>query len=121
LPAIAADAALLGRQKEPMTATVRAAVTSLLVLATAAASAQDATLSRNLAAVCANCHGTNGHARGDILKPLAGVPAQTIVAAMADYRSGATPATVMQQIARGFSDDQIKAIAAYFAAQRPGP
>jgi sulfide dehydrogenase cytochrome subunit len=98
----------------------RTAATTLLALS-GAVLAQDKTLPRNLAAVCANCHGTDGHARGDILKPLAGVPAEAIVAAMANYRSGATPATVMQQIAKGFSDDQIKAIAAHFAAQRPGP
>ena len=103
-----------------MTRLARAAAATLLALSSAVP-AQDATLARNLAAVCANCHGTEGHARGDILKPLAGVPAEAIVAAMANYRSGATPATVMQQIAKGFSDDQIKAIAAHFAAQRPGP
>jgi cytochrome c553 len=103
-----------------MTRSVYATFASLLVWSSATP-AQDATLSRNLAAVCANCHGTNGQARGDILKPLAGVPAETIVAAMANYRSGATPATVMQQIAKGFGDEQIRAIATYFAAQRPGP
>ena len=44
-------------------------------------------------------------------------PPSSIVAAMAGYRSGALPATVMHQIAKGFSDDEIKAIAAYCAAQ----
>ena len=42
--------------------------------------AQDAHLARNLAATCANCHGTNGQARGD-MKPLAGVSADKIIAA----------------------------------------
>ena len=97
---------------------MRAAVlgASLLVVF-GAARAEDALMPRNLAAACANCHGTNGHARGDLIKPLAGVPAERIVAAMAGYRSGAVPATVMHQIVKGFSDDQIKAIAAYYAAQ----
>lgn len=94
--------------------------TSLLV-AFGAARAEDNLLPRNLAAVCANCHGTNGHARGDLIKPLAGVPAARTEAAMAGYRSGALPATVMHQIAKGFSDDQIKAIAAYYAAQPARP
>jgi len=88
-----------------------------LLLAVGAARAEDALLARNLAAVCANCHGTDGHARGDLIKPLAGAPAERIVAAMAGYRGGALPATVMHQIAKGFSDDQIKAIAAYYATQ----
>jgi sulfide dehydrogenase cytochrome subunit len=78
--------------------------------------AQDANLARNLVASCANCHGTNGQARGD-MKPLAGVSADKLLAQLADYRSGAQPATIMHQIAKGYSDDQIRAIAAFFAAQ----
>jgi cytochrome c553 len=84
-----------------------------------AAQAQDANLARNLAATCANCHGTNGQARGDI-RPLAGLPAERIIAAVADYKSGAQPATIMQQIAKGYTDEQIKLVAGYFAAQ-PAP
>jgi cytochrome c553 len=91
-------------------------VAALLVLAASSAEAQSATQGRNLAATCANCHGTNGQARGDS-KPLAGVSAEKIMAAIADYKSGAQPATIMHQIAKGYTDDQIKLIAAYFAAQ----
>lgn len=80
------------------------------------AAAQDALLARNLAATCANCHGTNGQARGD-MKPLAGQSAEKIIAAVADYKSGAQPATIMHQIAKGYTDDQIRLVAAYFAAQ----
>ena len=89
----------------------------LLVLTASLAQAQDANLARNLAATCANCHGTNGRALGDTVKPLAGVSADKIVAAINDYKSGAQPATIMHQIAKGYSDDQIKLIAGYFAAQ----
>ncbi len=83
-----------------------------------AALAQDATLARNLAATCANCHGTNGQARGD-MRPLAGLAADKIIASMADFKSGALPATVMHQIAKGYTDEQIKLLAVYFAAQQP--
>ena len=92
-----------------------AVATALLCFAPWAA-AQDATLARNLAATCANCHGTNGLARGD-MQPLAGVAAATLVATMADFKSGARPATVMHQISKGYSDAQIALIAGYFAAQ----
>jgi cytochrome subunit of sulfide dehydrogenase len=81
-----------------------------------AVQAQDAHLARNLAATCANCHGTNGQALGD-MKPLAGQSAEKIIAAIADYKSGAQPATIMHQIAKGYTDEQIKLVAAYFAAQ----
>jgi cytochrome c553 len=78
--------------------------------------AQDTHLARNLAATCANCHGTNGQARGD-MKPLAGVAAAKIVAMVADYKSGDQPATIMHQIAKGYTDEQIKLIAEFLAAQ----
>ena len=80
------------------------------------ATAQDSNLARNLAATCANCHGTNGQARGD-MKTLAGYPAETTVAMMAAFKSGSFPATIMHQVAKGYADEQIKLVAAYFAAQ----
>jgi cytochrome c553 len=92
-----------------------AAIIGLLGLA-GLAQAQDAHLARNLAATCANCHGTNGHARGD-MKPLAGVSADKIIAMLADYKSGNQPATIMHQISKGYTDEQIKLVAAFFAAQ----
>ena len=91
---------------------------ALLTLALCAgAQAQDAALlARSLAATCANCHGTNGQAKGD-MKPLAGVSADKILAQLADFKSGALPATIMHQIVKGYSDEQLRAIAGYFAAQ----
>lgn len=83
-----------------------------------AVTAQDATLGRHLGATCANCHGTNGNARAG-MRSLAGVPQDKIVAAMADYKSGAQPATIMHQIAKGYSEAQVQLIASYFAAQKP--
>ena len=78
--------------------------------------AQDANLARNLAATCANCHGTNGQARGD-MKVLAGQSADKILALLADYKSGAQPSTIMGQIAKGYTDEQLKLVAGFFAAQ----
>ena len=80
--------------------------------------AQDANLARNLAATCANCHGTGGQSRGEV-KSLAGLPAESIVAAFNGYKAGTIPATLMHQVAKGYTDEQIKLIAGYFAAQQP--
>ena len=93
-------------------------VAGSLLAAASVAQAQDANLGRNLAATCANCHGTNGQARGDS-KSLAGVSAEKIMAAIADFKSGAQPATIMHQISKGYTDEQIKLVAGYFAAQQP--
>ena len=104
-----------------MTRLPRAACAAAAVLSLAAPCtlAQDANLGRNLAATCASCHGTNGNSRGEV-KSLAGLPADSIVAAFNAYKAGTLPATVMHQIAKGYTDEQIKLIAAFLAAQRPG-
>ena len=102
-----------------MTHRSRLATALVLAITPLLAQAQSADLGRDLAATCANCHGTNGRVVGDTVKPLAGVSADKIVAAMADFKSGAQPATIMHQIAKGYTDDQTKAIAAFFAAQKP--
>lgn len=87
-----------------------------LALGTGVARAQDANLGRNLAATCANCHGTHGRARAD-MRPLAGVSAERLTALLAAFKSGAQGGTIMPQIAKGYSDEQIRLIAAFFAAQ----
>jgi cytochrome subunit of sulfide dehydrogenase len=94
------------------------ALVALALLATPAAQAQDSNLARSLAATCANCHGTHGAARGE-RKVLAGAPAAATVAKMAAYKAGTLPATVMHQIAKGYTDEQIGLIAGYFEAQKP--
>ena len=95
-----------------------AIATALAATAAPLALAQDALQARNLAATCATCHGTNGQARGE-LPSLQGVPAPQTIATMAAFKNGARPATVMHQIAKGYTDEQIKLVAGYFAAQQP--
>lgn len=94
------------------------ALACVLLAAASPASAQDTHLSRNLAATCANCHGTDGQARGD-MQPLAGMSADKMLALLADYRGGAQPLTIMHQIVKGYTEPQLKLIAGYFAAQKP--
>ena len=74
---------------------------------------------RNLAASCAICHGTDGRgAKDGPLIPLAGLPKDHIAVQMRAFRDGKRPATVMHQLAKGYSDAQIDAIAAWYAAQK---
>jgi cytochrome subunit of sulfide dehydrogenase len=85
----------------------------------AAFSAHSQESGRNLAAGCAICHGTEGKpAPGAPLIPLAGLPQDHIATQMRAFRDGRRPATVMHQIAKGYTDPQIDAIAAWFAAQK---
>ena len=74
---------------------------------------------RNLAAGCAICHGTDGRPVKDSpVIPLAGLPRDHIATQMRAFRDGKRPATVMHQIAKGYTDPQIDALAAWFAAQK---
>jgi sulfide dehydrogenase cytochrome subunit len=88
-----------------------------LALAPLAAQAGDDDAGRNLAASCAMCHGTEGRSVGGY-EPLAGMARADLVRKMVGFRSGTTPATVMHQIAKGYSERQIELIAEYFSAQR---
>lgn len=72
---------------------------------------------RNLAAACAICHGTDGHAVAGA-GPLAGMPGSDMVRKFGEFKSGAKPATVMHQISKGYSDKEIALLAEYFAAQK---
>lgn len=91
---------------------------ALLALASAgAAHGQEDAYVRGMSATCANCHGTNGRSVGSV-PGLAAVDKAHIAQQMKDFKSGKRPATVMQKIAKGFTDEQIDQIAAYFAAQK---
>ena len=84
-----------------------------------AAQGQDALYARSLAASCANCHGTDGKAvAGSLVVPLAGMDKNYFIAQMKAFKAGTRPATVMTQLAKGFNDAQIEALASYFAAQQ---
>jgi cytochrome c553 len=88
------------------------------VLAAAAFAAHAQDQGSKLAAACAICHGTEGRAVTQDLVSLAGRPRDEIASQMRAFRDGNRAATVMHQIAKGYTDAQIDALAAYFAAQK---
>ena len=70
---------------------------------------------RVLVATCTGCHGQNGKSAGAI-PALAGQSEAQIRQAMLDYKNDRRPATIMSRHAKGFSDDEIGAIAREIAA-----
>ncbi len=94
------------------------AALALSAFALSTALAQDAaTLNlRSLAANCAACHGTDGRpVNGSPLVPLAGMPREAMLAQFKAFKDGSRPATVMHQLAKGYSDQQVEALATYFS------
>ena len=79
--------------------------------------AQDFSKIRYLAANCANCHGINGRSVG-VMESLAGYDKEKFITNMKEFRSGDKPATLMHQLVKGYTDQQIADLAAYFAAQK---
>ena len=74
---------------------------------------------RSLAANCAQCHGTDGHAAaGSELPALAGMPREALLAQLQAFKAGTRPSTIMGQIAKGYSEAQLEQLAAWFAAQK---
>jgi cytochrome subunit of sulfide dehydrogenase len=69
------------------------------------------------ALACSGCHASAASVETPVPR-LAGRDANVIVAAMQAFRAGQMPATVMDRIAKGFTDEEIKAIAAWYAAQK---
>ena len=78
----------------------------------------DDVATRSMAATCAACHGTSGHSVTKTVEPLAGRPKERIVELMQAFKTGKKPATIMQQISKGYTDQQIDMIAGYFAEQK---
>ena len=69
------------------------------------------------AASCSGCHSARAAATTPVSR-LYGRDAGEMLTAMAAFRDGSLPATVMNRIAKGFSDDELRPIAAWFAAQK---
>lgn len=94
----------------------RVIAATVLVLAGAGAQAEVSQV-RVWAAACANCHGTDGRAmQGN--ESLAGKDKDELYQKLMDFKSGRKPATLMHQLSKGYSDEQLQQIAAYFAAQK---
>ena len=93
---------------------VAAAAVGLVSIAAAVASAAEPPPG---AAACSGCHPASARVSSPVPR-LSGVDRQIIVKAMQDFRTGQRPGTVMDRIAKGFTDDEIQAIAAWFATQR---
>jgi cytochrome c553 len=70
-----------------------------------------------LSASCEGCHGTYGRSPGAI-PSIAGKSAAYLREALASFRSGEKPATVMSRHMKGYSEEEIRLISEYFSKQK---
>jgi cytochrome subunit of sulfide dehydrogenase len=100
-----------------LTASIGAAAFAALLAplqAQAQAQAIDANAARYMAGTCSNCHGTAGASKG-ATPSLGGQSKAALTRSMRDFRDGSKKATVMHQIMKGYSDEQIDALADHFS------
>lgn len=83
----------------------------------AAGAAQAEPSGQALSFTCAGCHGTDGSSAGPSSPHLAGMQPDFFIEAMQDYRQGKRNPTIMDRIAKAYSDEQIQAMAQFFVEQ----
>lgn len=98
--------------------TLRVALTGGLMVGSLAVQADPSP--QMLSQTCAACHGTMGSSVA-VIPTIAGADPEYFVETMQAFKSGERKATVMDRVAKGYSDEQITAMANYFAAQKPVP
>ncbi|MEN8168347.1 MAG: c-type cytochrome [Pseudomonadota bacterium] len=70
-----------------------------------------------LANTCAGCHGTDGASAGDIMPIIGGMEKEYLTTVLLEYKTGERDSTIMGRIAKGYSDNELKAIASYMASK----
>jgi cytochrome subunit of sulfide dehydrogenase len=93
------------------------------VLASGSAWATKPPSAKMLSLNCASCHGYEGVSVGPATPSIAGMSEEYFILTMLDYKDGRRPATVMDRIAAGYTEEEIEIMASYFASlqYRPAP
>lgn len=100
---------------------IRTIPLTLALLASSAGLAQASGLPQTpppyFAANCANCHGTDGKSAAAI-PGIAGKDKTWLEEVLKAYKQGTRPATIMHQLAKGYTDEEIAILADYFSKQK---
>jgi sulfide dehydrogenase cytochrome subunit len=70
-----------------------------------------------LANTCAGCHGTNGVSTGPAAPTISGLSPDYFVETMNGFASGDIKSTIMGRIAKGYTEDEIKAMAKFYTGK----
>ena len=71
-----------------------------------------------LSDTCFGCHGTDGASNGPAIPSIAGLSNDYFVETMNGYASGDIPSTIMGRIAKGYSEEDIAAMAKFFSEKK---
>jgi sulfide dehydrogenase cytochrome subunit len=76
---------------------------------------------RMLSETCAGCHGTDGASAGPAIPTLGGMNGEYFVELMQGYKEGDIYGTIMDRIAKGYTDEEIALMGTFFARQKFKP
>lgn len=71
-----------------------------------------------LANTCAGCHGPGGVSHGPATPSIAGISSDYFIESMKAYADGSRPSTIMTRLAKGYTEEEIVQMAAYFSVQK---
>lgn len=94
-----------------------AAGLALLAFSVSSPALAEAPPAPNVAQGCIGCHGQGGVGVGTI-PAIAGYDRDAFIAHWAEFQANERPATIMNRIARGYSDEEVAALAEYFSSLR---
>jgi cytochrome subunit of sulfide dehydrogenase len=94
-----------------------AAGLALLAITVSSPALAEAPPAPNVALGCAGCHGQEGPGVG-MIPAIAGYDRDAFIAHWAEFQANERPATIMNRIARGYSDAEVAALADYFSSLR---
>ncbi len=92
----------------------------IAIFSTVNSAAAEQASAKTLASPCAGCHGVMGTSAGPATPSIAGLTEQYFLDSMASYKSGARKGTIMDRIAKGYTDDETKAMAKLFSSMKFG-
>ena len=90
--------------------------TIALLVFTGLASAEDNLRGRTIASACFGCHGAASESGSAIPPIIVGAPAKFIEGSLKAFREDRRPSTIMGRIAKGYTDEDIAAVAQYYSA-----
>ena len=109
-----------GRWAERMNLSLRslvASTTASLLLGTVSGVAQDIEYGEYLSNQCTTCHQLSGKDNG--IPPIVGWDAESFIAVLGSYKRKERENQAMQTIAASLGEEEIAALAAYFATLKP--
>lgn len=87
------------------------------LFSSAVSASDDITRGEMIGVTCAGCHGTDG-VGGTAIPPLKGRDLSYMEEALIAYRNDKRPGSIMPRIAKGYTEEELKAVAAYFASMK---